>query len=129
MSYLDLGIFSQTLRVKIVKGSPIPPISNAPETRSPQNDGPCGAASWRTFPECGHRDDSHGAFRSGIQFKKLEDFNGNYQKVEEIEGSVSGGGSRVTIKNQNGVVVNVVPTIKGRKFDLTREGLDVQLKI
>lgn len=58
----------------------------------------------------------------------LEDFNGNYQKVEEIEGSVSGRGSRVTIKNQNGVVVNVVSPIKGRKFDLTGEGLDVQLK-
>jgi hypothetical protein len=27
------------LRVKIVKGSPIPPISNAPETPPPQNDG------------------------------------------------------------------------------------------
>ena len=28
------------LRVKIVKGSPIPPISNAPETLPPQNDDP-----------------------------------------------------------------------------------------
>jgi hypothetical protein len=32
------------LTLKIVKGSAIPPISNALETRSPQNDGPCGAA-------------------------------------------------------------------------------------
>lgn len=62
-----------------------------------------------------------------FNLKKLDDFNGNYQKVE-IEGSVSGGGSRVTMKNQNGVVINVVSPIEGRKFDLTREGLDVELK-
>ena len=62
-----------------------------------------------------------------FNLKKLDDFNGNYQKVE-IEGSVSGGGSHATIKNQNGVVVNVVSPIEGRKFDLTREGLDVELK-
>src|SRR5215470_8224975 len=32
------------LRVKLVKGSPIPPISNAPATLPRQNDRPCGAA-------------------------------------------------------------------------------------
>jgi hypothetical protein len=32
------------------------------------------------------------------------------------------------MKNQNGVVVHVVSPIQGRKFHLTREGLDVQLK-
>jgi hypothetical protein len=62
-----------------------------------------------------------------FNLKNLEDFSGNYQKVE-IQGSVSGDGTRATIKNQHGVVVNLVSTIKGRKFNLTREGLDVQLK-
>jgi hypothetical protein len=62
-----------------------------------------------------------------FNLKKVEDINGRYHKIENEE-SISGGGSRVTIKNQNGVVVNVVSPIKGRKFDLTREGLDVQLK-
>ena len=62
-----------------------------------------------------------------FNLKNLQNFSGNYQKVE-IEGSVSGDGTRATIKNQNGVVVNLVSTIKGRKFNLTREGLDVRLK-
>ena len=62
-----------------------------------------------------------------FNLKKVEDINGRYHKIESEE-SISGGGSRVTIKNKNGVVVNVVSPIKGRKFDLTREGLDVQLK-
>jgi hypothetical protein len=62
-----------------------------------------------------------------FNLKNLEDFNGNYQTVE-IEGSVRGGGTRAWIKNQNGVVVNVASTAEGRKFNLTREGLDVQLK-
>ena len=62
-----------------------------------------------------------------FNLKNLEDFSGNYQKVE-IEGSVSGAGTHATIKNQNGVVVNLVSTIEGRKFNLTREGLDVKLK-
>lgn len=62
-----------------------------------------------------------------FNLKSLDDFNGRYHKVE-TEGSVTGGGSRVTMKNQNGVVVNVESPIEGRRFDLTREGLDVQLK-
>jgi len=59
--------------------------------------------------------------------KNVDDFNGRYHKVE-TEGPVSSGGSRVTMKNQNGVVVNVVSPIEGRKFDLTSWGLEVELK-
>ena len=62
-----------------------------------------------------------------FNLKNLEDFSGNYQTVE-TEGSFSGAGTHATIKNQNGVVVNLVSTIAGRKFNLTREGLDVKLK-
>jgi hypothetical protein len=61
-----------------------------------------------------------------FNLKNPEDFNGKYHKVE-TEGPLSGG-SRVTMKNQNGVVVNVVSPIEGRKFDLTSWGLDVELK-
>jgi hypothetical protein len=61
-----------------------------------------------------------------FNLKTPEDFNGKYHKVE-TEGPVNGG-SRVTMSNQNGVVVNVVSPIEGRKFDLTSWGLDVELK-
>jgi hypothetical protein len=85
-------IVCSKLRVEIVRGSPIPPISNELETWPPQNDVPCSAASCRP-----HAEDN-------------------------------GENGLVTMKNQNGVVVHVVSPIKGRKFHLTGEGLDVQLK-
>jgi hypothetical protein len=56
-----------------------------------------------------------------------EDFSGNYQKVE-TQASEGGAGSRVTMKNQKGVVVNLVSTMEGRKFALAREGMDIELK-
>ena len=62
-----------------------------------------------------------------FNLKTVEDFAGRYQKVEAA-GPATGGGSRVTMKNSKGVVVNVVSPVEGRKFDLTREGLDVELK-
>jgi hypothetical protein len=62
-----------------------------------------------------------------FNLKNLEDLNGNWQTVE-IVGSIGGGGTRPRIKNQNGVVVNVASTVEGRKFNLTPEGLDVQLQ-
>jgi hypothetical protein len=61
-----------------------------------------------------------------FNLKNPEDFNGKYHKVETEE--PPSGGSRVTMKNQNGVVVIVGSPIEGRKFDLTSWGLDVELK-
>jgi len=52
-----------------------------------------------------------------FDLKKPEDFGGNYQKVE-MQTSESGSTSRATMKNQNGVVVNLASTINGRKFNL-----------
>jgi hypothetical protein len=52
---------------------------------------------------------------------------GRHAEANEQKGR-SSGGSRVTIKNQNGVVVNVVSPIKECKFDLTREGLEYSSK-
>ncbi len=58
--------------------------------------------------------------------RRPEDFAGNYQKVETP--SQSDSGSRATMKNQNGVVVNLASTINGRKFNLARDGMDIELK-
>src|SRR6266487_858696 len=49
-----------------------------------------------------------------FDLKKPEDFGGNYHKVE-AQTSESGSTSRATMKNQNGVVVNLASTINGRK--------------
>ncbi len=62
-----------------------------------------------------------------FDLKKTEDFGGNYQKVE-AQTSESGSASRATMKNQNGVVVNLMSTVEGRKFTLAREGMDIELK-
>jgi hypothetical protein len=61
-----------------------------------------------------------------FNLKKLEDFNGNYTIVEGKE--AAGGGTRATLKNQKGVVVNLVSTVEGRKFTLGREGMDIEIK-
>ena len=61
-----------------------------------------------------------------FNLKNPEDFSGTYQKAE-TDSSASGGGSRATMKNQNGVIVNLASTIEGRKFNLGREGLIVEL--
>jgi len=62
-----------------------------------------------------------------FDLKKPEDFGGNYQKVE-AQTSESGSASRATMKNQNGVVVNLMSTVEGRKFNLAREGMEIELK-
>jgi len=62
-----------------------------------------------------------------FDLKKPEDFGGNYHKVE-AQTSESGSASRATMKNQNGVVVNLMSTIEGRKFNLAREGMEIELK-
>lgn len=62
-----------------------------------------------------------------FNLKKLEDFNGNY-KIVEAEGSVGGGGKLAAIKNQNGVVVNMVSTTGGHKFTLGPDGMTIELK-
>jgi len=62
-----------------------------------------------------------------FELKRLEDFSGNYQKVAS-EDSASGADTRAAMKNQKGVVVNLVSTVEGRKFVLAREGMDIELK-
>ena len=62
-----------------------------------------------------------------FNLKGPEDIAGNYQMVESKE-TENGGGSSATIKNEKGVVINLVSTVAGRKFNLALSGLDVELK-
>ena len=60
--------------------------------------------------------------------KRLEDFSGNYKKVASEELADGGADTRATMKNQNGVVVNLISAVEGRKFVLAREGMDIEFK-
>jgi hypothetical protein len=62
-----------------------------------------------------------------FNLKRVAVFNGTYHKVE-ADTSDLGGGSRATMKNLNGVVVNLVSTIEGRKFILGSDGMTIKLK-
>ena len=62
-----------------------------------------------------------------FNLKSPSDFSGNYQKVEAANGE-NGTGTRASLKNQNGVMVNLESSIAGRKFNLSREGLNIELK-
>jgi|SRR5689334_10539943 len=59
--------------------------------------------------------------------KKLEDFNGNYTGVS-AGATVAGGGGGIAIRNQNGVVLNLVGTTQGLKFKLGVDGVKITLK-
>ena len=62
-----------------------------------------------------------------FNLKSLEDLNGNYTVLEGSE-ATSDGGTRATLKNEKGVVVNLVSTVEGRQFNLGREGMSIELK-
>ena len=59
--------------------------------------------------------------------KKLEDFNGNYTGVS-AGATIAGGGGGMALKNQNGVVLNLVGTTQGLKFKLGVDGVKITLK-
>jgi hypothetical protein len=60
-----------------------------------------------------------------LNLKNLDDFNGNYQSVEAEK--APGGGTRATIKNRKGVVLNLVSSVAGRTFSVAREGMDIEI--
>ena len=62
-----------------------------------------------------------------FNLKSLAIFSGTYHKAE-ADASDLAGGSRVVMKNLNGVVVNLVSTVEGRKFILGRDGMTIKLK-
>lgn len=59
--------------------------------------------------------------------KQLEDINGNYVGVG-AGATLGGGAGAVTMKNQNGVVIEVVSTSKGLGISLGSGGVDINLK-
>ncbi len=66
---------------------------------------------------------------TGVVFnlKKRSDFNGTYTAVT-AEGTLAFGGSAMTMKNQNGVAINLLATSKGLSFKLAPEGINIKLK-
>jgi len=59
--------------------------------------------------------------------KDLEDFDGNYTGVA-AGAAVAGGAGATTLKNQNGVTVNLVSTTQGVKLTLGGGGVEMKLK-
>jgi len=59
--------------------------------------------------------------------KGLADFDGNYTAVG-AGATVAGGGAVTTMRNQNGVTVDLVATTQGVKFALGGGGVDMKVK-
>src|SRR5262245_14824031 len=64
---------------------------------------------------------------SVYHLKTLADFSGNYTGVS-AGATVAGGGGGMALKNQNGVVLNLVGTTQGLKFKLGVDGVKLTLK-
>jgi hypothetical protein len=64
---------------------------------------------------------------SVYNLKKLSDFDGNYSAVG-AGATVGGGGSATTMKNQNGVTINLVSTTQGARLTLGAAGVNMQIK-
>jgi hypothetical protein len=67
------------------------------------------------------------AFGRVFNLKKLEDFNGNYVAAT-AEGTLVGGAGAATMKNQNGVVIDLFTTTKGLNLKLAPGGISLKLK-
>jgi hypothetical protein len=66
---------------------------------------------------------------SGVVYNlhNLQDLNGNY--VAGTAGlTIAGGGEADYLKNENGVVIKLLGTSKGLRFNLSANGMKIQLK-
>jgi hypothetical protein len=64
---------------------------------------------------------------SVYNLKKIEDFDGNYTAA--ATGATAGGGvGVVTMKNQNGVVIDSLATTRGLKLSLDAGGVNIKIK-
>jgi hypothetical protein len=59
--------------------------------------------------------------------KDLNDFNGTYTATT-VGMTVVGGGSVAVLRNEHGVVIKVIATTKGLRFNLSANGISVKLK-
>ena len=59
--------------------------------------------------------------------KSTADFDGNFTAVG-VGATVGGGGSVTTMRNQNGVVVDLVSTTQGVKIAIGGGGVDMKIK-
>ncbi len=59
--------------------------------------------------------------------KKLEDFDGIYTAAS-AQGTIAGGAGVTTMKNQNGVVIDLVSTTQGVNLKLAPEGVKFTIK-
>jgi hypothetical protein len=57
----------------------------------------------------------------------VDDFSGNYASLT-AGATIAGGAGAVTMRNQNGVVMNLIAMTRGLSFDLGVDGVKVQLK-
>lgn len=66
---------------------------------------------------------------SGVVYnlKNLSDFSGNYTALSAGV-TVAGGGSAVVLRNQNGVVIKLLSTAEGLRFNLSADGVDIRLR-
>jgi|HubBroStandDraft_1064217.scaffolds.fasta_scaffold144332_2 hypothetical protein len=66
---------------------------------------------------------------SGVVYhlKNLSDFDGTYTAVTAGI-TVAGGGSAALLKNQHGVVIKLLSTTEGLRFNLSANGIEIKLK-
>jgi hypothetical protein len=62
-----------------------------------------------------------------LNLKNLDDFNGNYTSLNAGI-TLAGGAGAATMRNQNGVVMNVLATTQGLNLELGVDGITIELK-
>jgi hypothetical protein len=62
-----------------------------------------------------------------LNLKNLDDFNGNYTSLNAGV-TLAGGAAAATMRNQNGVVMNVLATTQGLNLELGVDGITIELK-
>ena len=59
--------------------------------------------------------------------KSLNDFDGNYATLSAGL-TIAGGGSAAVLRNDRGVVIKIISTTQGLRFNLSADGIDIKLK-
>jgi hypothetical protein len=66
---------------------------------------------------------------SGVVYnlRNLNDFSGNYTALSAGV-TVAGGGSAVVLRNEHGVVIKLLSTAEGLRFNLSADGINIALR-